>query len=370
MAKVDRIAVIGAGVVGGSVAYHLSEFGANVTVFDRSSAGSGASSHSFAWLNAFGKAPRHYFDLNHRSMELWSRFVDKLGQDVGLKWGGVVTYCSGKDGSAELLEQCNKVQEWGYAARLISREEFAILEPDMNIGPFELGVHTMSEGHVLPTKVAEACMDKVIEFGGKVHLNSSVERISSVGGEVHLDVDGESVVFDKVVIAAGTDATHVASTAGINLPQRVSPGVVARTAPLPSIIKNLSSLYLPPSEPGENPIHIRQDHDGVIMVGAGDQENESDDDSQEYADSLIERAVNYFPALLGTKALRVPVGYRPMPIDGLPVLGFSKKANNVYITLMHSGATLAPIVGSLAALEIMTGTEADCLEPYRPSRFD
>mgnify|MGYP000902738474 CR=1 FL=1 len=84
MAKVDRIAVIGAGVVGGSVAYYLSEFGANVTVFDRSSAGSGASSHSFAWLNAFGKSPRHYFDLNHRSMELWSRFVDKLGQDVGL----------------------------------------------------------------------------------------------------------------------------------------------------------------------------------------------------------------------------------------------------------------------------------------------
>ena len=106
------------------------------------------------------------------------------------------------------------------------------------------------------------------------------------------------------------------------------------------------------------------------MVGAGDQENESDDDSQEYADSLIERAVNYFPALSGIKALRVPVGYRPMPIDGLPVLGFSKKASNVYITLMHSGATLAPIVGSLAALEIMTGTEADCLEPYRPSRFD
>ena len=370
MAKSNRIAVIGAGVVGGSVAYHLSEFGADVTVFDKSLAGSGASSHSFAWLNAFGKSPRHYFDLNHRSMELWPRFVEKLGQDVGLKWGGVVTYCSGKDGTSELLEQCKKVQEWGYAARLISKEEFASLEPDMNIGPFELGVHTMEEGHVLPTKVAEACMENVVEFGGKVHLNSSVESISSKGEEIHLVVDGDSVVFDKVVIAAGIDATEIALTAGINLPQRLSPGVVARTVPLPPIIRNLSSLYLPPSESGENPIHIRQDHDGVVMVGAGDQENESDDDSQEYADSLIERAVNYFPALSGTGALRVPVGYRPMPIDGLPVLGFSKKANNVYITLMHSGATLAPIVGSLAALEIMTGTEADRLKPYRPSRFD
>ncbi|MBI50299.1 MAG: hypothetical protein CL781_03090 [Chloroflexi bacterium] len=369
MSNSNRIAVIGAGVVGGSVAFHLSEFGADVTVFDKNSAGSGASSHSFAWLNAFGKSPRHYFDLNHRSMELWTRFVEKLGKDVGLRWGGVVTYCAGSEGSQELLAQCRKVQEWGYAARLISREEFARLEPDMEIGPFELGVHTMSEGHVLPTKVAEACMDKVVEHGGEVHLNSSVDDISLEGDEVNLEVNGKNFVFDKVVIAAGTDSTQLADMASIKLPQRISPGVVARTAPIPPIIKNLSSLYLPPSDEWGNGIHIRQDHDGVVMFGAGDQENESDDDSQEYADSLIERAIRYFPALSDVEAIRVPVGYRPMPIDGLPVLGFAPEATNIYITLMHSGATLAPIVGNLSALEIMTGTKTDCLEPYRPSRF-
>ena len=88
----NKIAVVGGGVVGASIAFHLSTYGKSVTVFDKGAPGSGATGHSFAWLNAFGKLPRHYFDLNHRSMDLWTRFNETLGTDVGLKWGWNVTY--------------------------------------------------------------------------------------------------------------------------------------------------------------------------------------------------------------------------------------------------------------------------------------
>ena len=107
------------------------------------------------------------------------------------------------------------------------------------------------------------------------------------------------------------------------------------------------------------------------MIGEGSQESLARDDSQSHADALLARASRHLPALAdGATAVPVPVGYRPMPADGLPILGFSAAAPNVYIALMHSGATLAPLVGELAAMEIMDGARVDILKPYRPERFN
>ena len=50
-----KIAVIGAGIVGAAVSFYLSKYGMDVSVFDKNTPGSGASGHSFAWINAFSK---------------------------------------------------------------------------------------------------------------------------------------------------------------------------------------------------------------------------------------------------------------------------------------------------------------------------
>ena len=365
----QKIAVIGAGIIGASVAFHLSQHGVEVSVFDKNMPGTGASGHSFAWLNAFSKQPRHYYDLNYRSMDRWSRFAEQLDADIGLRWGGNVTYCSDPDEGRRLASESERLNSWGYSSRLISSDELSTLEPNLKIRRFHTGIYTRDEGHVLPVKVVEACMHKIQEAGGKVYLNTFVDSITQSGDKVFLRLDDQEMEFDQVVIAAGIDSTKLANTAGINLPQRRSPGVVAKTKPLPPFIHSLATIYLPPVSKREKEIHIRQDLDGVVMIGAGDQESEAEDDSQEYADELIQRAALYFDQLSGVEAVRVPVGFRPMPVDGLPVIGFSPEHNNIYLTLMHSGVTLAPLVGALAALEIVTGISNGDLDQYRPDRF-
>jgi len=109
--------------------------------------------------------------------------------------------------------------------------------------------------------------------------------------------------------------------------------------------------------------------DGTLMLGEGTQESLSRDDSQAHAEALLARATHYLPALKGSRAVPVPVGYRPMPRDGFPVLGFPEPVPNLYIALMHSGVTLAPLVGELAAMEIVDGARVQLLEAYRPERF-
>lgn len=364
-----KIAVIGAGIVGASVGFHLSKNGMDVSVFDKNRPGSGASDHSFAWINAFSKQPRHYFDLNYRSMDRWPRLAENLGIDIGLRWGGNVTYCSDPDEGLKLVSECERLNSWGYAARLISREDLASLEPNLRIGEFHTGIYTQDEGHVIPLKVADACMKKILDYGGQVYCDTQIDSIEQDKGKVLLHSKGQELEFDEVVIAAGIDSTGLAKTAGINIPQQRSPGVVIKTRPLPAFIQNLSTIYLPALNKEEKELHIRQGTDGVVMIGAGDQESEAEDDSQEYADALIERASLHFGQLSKAEAIRVPVGFRPMPEDGLPVIGFAPGSNNIYITLMHSGVTLAPLVGALAALEIVTGISNADLNSYRPSRF-
>ena len=83
-----HVVVVGAGIVGASIAYHLARRQVAVTVLERHRPGAGASSHSFAWINAFGKEPYPYHDLNRRSLEVWHRFAQGLQADVGLHWGG------------------------------------------------------------------------------------------------------------------------------------------------------------------------------------------------------------------------------------------------------------------------------------------
>ena len=65
-----------------------------------------------------------------------------------------------------------------------------------------------------------------------------------------------------------------------------------------------------------------------------------------HADALLARATHYLPALAGARAIPVPVGYRPMPRDGFPVLGYPEPVPNLYLALMHSGVTLAPLAES------------------------
>lgn len=58
-----------------------------------------------------------------------------------------------------------------------------------------------------------------------------------------------------------------------------------------------------------------------------------------------------------------------MPADGLPILGFSQSVPNLYFATMHSGVSLAPLVGEFATTEILDGARIDLLEPYRVERF-
>jgi glycine/D-amino acid oxidase-like deaminating enzyme len=367
-----RVVVVGAGIVGASIAYHLALRNVSVTFIDKGRPGSGASSHSFAWINAGAKSPISYHDFNRRSLEMWDRFAQQLGADVGLRWGGKISWEATPERAKKLKKMVWQLQSWGYPSRFINEAELRQLEPGLSPGPVAAAEFSEIEGQVDPQRVVDVCVKRVRELDAVVQADTAVTGLSlSRNGNRAQSVQTSQgdIPCDVVVLAAGVDTTALAAMAGVNVPQKESPGVVIRTDSRPRLLRSVPVVYAPPIDASHQEIHLRQTSDGTIMIGEGSQESLSRDDSQSHANDLLARAVHYLPALAGAKAISVPVGYRPMPRDGYPVLGSAEAAPNIYIALTHSGVTLAPLIGELAAIEIVDGARVEVLKDYRSERF-
>ncbi len=373
-----RIVVIGAGIVGASIAFRLS-YGLNqLTVLDQAELGSGASSHSFAWINASaGKEPASYHDLNRRSVDMWDRFARQLQTDVGLRWGGELRWATTADTAAVLRRDVAVLQQRGHNSRVLSEAECRQLEPGLQFEDFVVGAFSPNDGVVEPHKVIQACLQQVRARGGQLKSHTT---ITGFAVEAQDGQDGQSRVTavqtpagplpcDRVVLAAGLGTTQLAALLDINFPQQDSPGVIVHTDPQAPALKSTAVLNMPPLDATRPGIHVCQRTDGTVLIGEGSQESLARDDSQAHADELLARAAHYLPALAGARAIPVPVGYRPMPLDGLPVLGFAKEVPNVYLAVMHSGVTLAPLVGEFSAIEIVDGVNVELFAPYRLDRF-
>ena len=372
-----NVTVVGAGIVGAAIAYSLAKRGAAVTVVDKGQPGGGATGHSFAWINATAKHPVSYHNFNRRSLGMWDRFARGLDVDVGLRWGGQMEWASTEEGAAELTSRAQQLQAWGYPCRMLDAAQMAQMEPGLSPQQVTAAIHCELDGMVEPASAAEACIRAAAKHGAAVKLETEVTGLTFESGKsgsntvAAVVAGGENVSADVVVLAGGVDNTQLAAMAGVTIPQQDSPGVVIRTTPIARpLFSSVSVVYAPPLEPGRPEIHLRQCLDGTAMIGEGTQESLARDDSQGHADELLARAAEYVPALKGASAIPVPVGYRPMPLDGFPVVGFSPKAPNVYLALTHSGVTLAPLIAQLATMEIMDGARVDLLGDYRPNRFD
>jgi len=366
-----KVTVIGAGIVGAAIACSLAQRGVAVTVIDKGRPGGGATSHSFAWINATAKHPVSYHNFNRRSLGMWDRFAKGLDVDVGLRWGGQMEWAATAEGAADLESRAAQLQAWGYPCRMLDRAQMARLEPGLSPRQVTAAIYCELDGMVEPALAAEACIRAAAKHGAAIRLETQVTSLKVDSASAMVAAGDESIDADVVVLAGGVDNTPLAAMAGITIPQEDSPGVVIRTNPITQpLFTNLSVVYAPSLEQGRPEIHLRQCLDGSAMIGESTQESLARDDSQAHADELLARAAEYVPGLKGASAIPVPVGYRPMPLDGFPVVGFSPKAPNVYLALTHSGVTLAPLMAQLATMEIVDGAQVDLLSDYRPSRFD
>jgi glycine/D-amino acid oxidase-like deaminating enzyme len=359
-----KVAVIGVGIVGSSVAYRLSESGAEVVLIDGAKPGSGTTSTSFAWINANNKLPRDYFELNVAGMGEHERLQNEIGGDWLYSTGNLIW--AADEEQENLEKRVERLRSWSYAAEIlpastVTKElepEAAFPDPDLQIA------HFPEESWTDATALTKMLVEAAVRNGAHNYLGNAVSGIEVEDEGVVLQLEGGEVHADAVVNATGAKAATVAEMVGRVLPLDVFPGLLVRVAVPGKPLRHL--LHTPR-------INVRPDGPGYVLLHHDSVDERLTDDFAGTEDplcaELLERARLVLPALEEAELVEARFGMRPVPADGHSCVGALSAIPGYYEAVTHSGVTLGPLLGRLLAREILTGEVDPLIAPFRADRF-
>jgi glycine/D-amino acid oxidase-like deaminating enzyme len=347
-----HVIVVGAGIIGASIAWHLIRDGASVTVVAEESGGV-ATPCSFAWINASSGNPDFYFHFRRRSMAEWKRLATEL-PGLPLEWCGSI----GWDLPADRREAFIAEQgAWGYGIEHIGRDQIKAREPYLAVIP-DHALSVAEEGAVEPVAAARMMLADAQARGATLR-NATVRGLIRTGERISGVVTSAGVIeADHVVLASGAGTPPLTASIEIDLPIETPAGLIVHSRPH---AKRLNGLVL------AEQLHMRQTAEGRIIAGSDCGGTAPGEDQHATAAALFDKVRN---SLTDSPSLAMDfftVGYRPTPKDGFPIIG--NACDGLYIALMHSGVTLAPLAGLLASSEILKGEADPMLAPFRLSRF-
>lgn len=357
----QRVVVAGGGIVGAAITYYLVRAGVQVTLLEREQPGGKTSNNSFAWVNAFSRMTRSYYDFARRSVEIYRQLPDEIDIDMELHWHGGIHWVDQPDAAAALQTRVQTLQSWGHAVEMINRDELIAREPQVR-PMMTAACYSASDGATHPPSVIRALLQRAQALGAEVRTDTSLVGVEVRNGQVTgARLPSGVLAADVVVNAAGSDAAAIGAMAGIRIPMFPKPGTLVLTVPLPPLVRTV--MYSPD-------IHLRQQADGRILLGESwTMDSEDTDLSLTRGQQLLARAATFLPELAQAHVETMKIGVRPMPQDELPIVGPVPGVAGFYVAVTHSGVTLAPLVGQLVAQEVTTGQPSPLLAEYRLERF-
>jgi glycine/D-amino acid oxidase-like deaminating enzyme len=365
-----RCLVIGAGILGASVAARLAAAGARVTLLDQDEPGRATSRWTFAWLNSNDKSPRAYHDLNHAGMRAWADLAPGLDGDAWYRPAGHIELAMD---STELDARVKRLTSWDYPARLVDAAEAAGLEPALRVRPGAAAAFFPEEGYLLTEPLIARLVARAASCGAEV-LTGEPGRVTGLepGAPPRVRIAAGAVLeADDVVCCAGRWTLALApalstvplipwDTAG-----SAAPGLVVRVGPVappgPGRVVHTPEISLR-SYPGGLHLEAPDAADAVDL-------HTPEAELTRWAEELLRRARHTVRGLDDARVMAVKVCVRPLPADGQSIVGRIPDAPGLYVAVTHSGVTLAAHLSRLIAADLTTGTPPAPLAPYTPARF-
>ena len=342
-----RIVVIGAGIVGASLAYHLAGKGAEVTLVEAEDIACGATGRSFGWINATHAGPDPIAQLRGAAINEYRRLETEVPA-LKIRWNGALSYGASTDNLAH------------DSATLLSRAEIHAREPNLKHPPL-LAHFAADEGALEPAQATHALIAGAQSFGARLLTQTRILGFTLSGTQVTgVKTITGSIASDIVVIAAGTGTPHLTALLNTALPIAAAPVILIRYTTQAHVVRGIIS----------NPaMEVRQSADDTLLAA----EDYLDDTPQNSPQAIALRTAKAIEhELHGVTSIEPEsacIGLKPVTADSLPIVGFLPNVTGAYVCSIHPGVTLAAIVGRLASEEIIDGQSSTALAPCRPERF-
>ena len=338
-----RVAVIGGGVVGVSVLYHLAKAGwTDIALIERDELTSGSTWHAAGGMHTLNGDP-NVAKLQEYTIKLYKEIEQASGQSCGIHITGGVDLAGTRERMDFLKVACARARYLGLAMEIITVDEAARLFPLLDKQHFVGALYNPLEGHVDPAGVTQAYAKAARSLGAEVHRFTRVtDLVALPDGTWDVITDKGNLRAEHVVNAGGLWAREVGRMAGLSLPVLAMEHQYLVTGEIPEVAASPTEMLHVIDFEGE--IYMRQEGRGMLIgtyekAGVPWAERETPwnfthellaPDLDRIAPSL-EVGFRHFPALERAGIKRVVNGPFTFAPDGNPLIGPVRGLSNYWV---------------------------------------
>ncbi|MBK6465036.1 MAG: FAD-binding oxidoreductase [Myxococcales bacterium] len=376
--------IVGAGIMGLSIAYHLAKLGhTNVTVLDKGYLCGGASGRNGGGVRAQWSSEANV-RLMRESISMCRDFAGEMKINVWLRQGGYLFLVRSEERRRALEASCKVQNECGLSSRMLTPREARKLVPELDTDGLVAASYNPDDGVVFPWPFVWGFANAAQKLGVEIATFTEVTGFETEGRELRgvrvqrRSPDGGAVVGGavderalirtrRVVNACGAWSPALAAMLGVRLPNKPHRHEICSTEPLKPWLKPLvadltDGLYFSQSTRGEIVGGI-----GLERVPEGVDQRSSFAFLGHYARSLVRAC----PVLGDVKVLRQWAGCYDLTPDQNPIVGYVDDVDGFYQAsgFMGHGFMMAPVMGKRIAAHVVTGDSSPLIERWNLRRF-
>ena len=359
------VVLIGGGIVGSSIAYHLVAAGCkNVLVVERETAqGKGSTGKSMGGVRAQFSTPVN-IQMSLYSIPFYASFEERLGYPCDYRAQGYLFCATSEKQMAYLRANYEKQVAMGLKnVRLVAGDEIRSMFPLLRADDIVGGSFCSTDGFVDPYSAMVGFMTWAIDHGATLWKNATVTGITRQQGSFEIETTRETISTRTVVNCAGPWAASIAKMAGIDLPVEPLRRMLVPTEPFDRF-PHTAPMIIDMS----NGFHFRPESRGFLLAWNDPEETPGykPDFEASFIEKILTRAADRVPVFENVEVnpKRAWAGLYEMTPDHHPILGESPEVPGFFFANGFSGHGVmhAPATGKILSDLILTG-KTDLIDP-------
>ncbi len=362
--------IIGGGVVGCSIAYHLAHRGLrDVVVVERETVGAGATSKAAGGIRAqFSTETEVRVSLE--AIRAFETFREEFGVDIGYRKIGYLFLVSNEEDLRGFTERMALQRRLGVDVRLLTPTEAQELVPALRVDDLVAAVWGPQDGMAGPAEVTNGFARRAREFGARIIEGLDVTGIELQAGRVRAVRTAEGLISTPLAInAAGPAAARVGRLTGLDLPVHPRRRHIFFTEPFPEM-----PGPVPLTTDLASGLYFRKEMEQVLL-SPGDVEDVGDDSSAAVdwskVESAVQKAVHRIPIIESARIAGGWAGLRPLTPDDHAIIGPAPGVEGMFLAVGFGGHGFqhSPATGRYLAEWILDGRPSLDLSLFDPARF-
>lgn len=360
--------VIGGGVTGSSIAWHLARRGASVTLLEARSIAAVASGASAGGVRQQGRDPRE-MPLAIAAIARWKTLEDELEADLHYYREGHLQVYENEAGVEVGKESIALQQQLGLDIELV--EGAALRELSPGLAPHVIaGRYTANDGHANPRITTQSFAKAAEREGVEIREGEGVIRLLTEGDRViGVETKSEKIFADHVILATGAWTRDLVLPLGVDLPLQAIGLQMVLTKQMPPLLKQVVGAY-------NRPLSLKQLREGNYLIGGGwpgdiDLTTGTGTVRDDNVQGSFQTARDILPALNKTSIQQSWIGVEAFCVDEVPIIGPVPGYEGVTVAAGFTGHgfALSPITGQLVSELILDGKPSISLDAFAADRF-